>query len=77
MLDSGVETVAEAVLRVGASAISSRVELQVSGNANGNGNGKGMSLEAVGRSAINCAFPLFCAGPGRRCAGSLSGLEAG
>ncbi len=37
VLDSGVETGAEVFLRVGAPAISSRVELQVSGNAKGKG----------------------------------------
>lgn len=53
-----VETGAEAVLRVDAPAISSRLELQVSGK------GKDMSLEAVGRDVTNCALPLFCAGLG-------------
>ena len=53
MLDSGVETAAEAFLRVGAPGISSGVELQVSGKD------KGMSLEAVGRSAINVRFHFF------------------
>ena len=67
VLDSGVETGAEAVLRVGAPAISSRVERA----------GQGYEPGSTGEERNNCAFPLFCAGPGRRYAGTLSGLEAG
>lgn len=53
MLDSGVETGAQAILRLGAPTISCRVELQVSGS------GKGMSLEAWGRTQLIVRFRSF------------------